>query len=84
MALAIGEIVFMVWAWQRVEEWLRSPEAAAAAELQRELAEHLWPLLRALQRLYPLPSKVSDLIAVSVPLIIITNDILDHRGVIAV
>lgn len=68
VALVVAEVTIAVLAWRRVHEWLRSPSAAAAAEMQRELGEHLLPLLRALSRLYPLPTKLTDLIEVSVPL----------------
>lgn len=70
VTLLVAEVAFVVLAWQRVNEWLRSPAAAAAAEMQRELSEHLLPLLRAFTRLYPLPTKLSDIIEVSVSLTI--------------
>ncbi|XP_026318844.1 uncharacterized protein LOC113229464 [Hyposmocoma kahamanoa] len=62
VALVVAEVTIAVLAWRRVHEWLRSPSAVAAAEMQRELGEHLLPLLRALSRLYPLPTKLTDLI----------------------
>lgn len=66
VALVVAEVAVVMLAWQRVHEWLRSPAAAAAAEMQRELSEHLLPLLRAFSRLYPLPTKLTDLIEVCV------------------
>lgn len=68
VALLVAEVVFVMLVWQRVEEWLRSPAAIAFANMQRELSEHLLPLLEALSRIYPLPTKLNDLIAVSMPL----------------
>lgn len=68
LALVVAEVVFVVLVWRRVDEWLRSPAYAAVANMQRELSDHLLPLLDALSRLYPLPTKLTDLIEVSVAL----------------
>lgn len=70
VALVVVEVASVMFAYLRVRAWLRSPAAAAVAEMHRELTDHLQPLLRAFARIYQLPTKLTDLIAVSVPLTI--------------